>query len=110
MNRTLSPQRRCAATRSGVSSLHGGHHEPQKFTTTGVPRCCATRAAKVVGSIVGSSVALAAAATPTARLACPSPPQAARITRSATREQDPRGPSCHAGMVEPQTVKDRPCR
>src|ERR687891_425267 len=38
---------------SGASSRHGSHHEPQKFTTTGVPRSLARMARYPAGSTRG---------------------------------------------------------
>ena len=35
---TLSPSSAAASMRSGCSTRHGGHHEPQTLTTTGLPR------------------------------------------------------------------------
>ena len=56
-NCTRSPNSWWAATRRGISSWQGGHHSPQKLTTTGVPFSCASSRWKVSGSIAGRASA-----------------------------------------------------
>ena len=56
-NCTRSPNSSCAATRRGISSRHGGHHDPQKLTTTGVPSSCPSSRWNESGSAEGSTSA-----------------------------------------------------
>ena len=74
---------------------------------TGVPLCWATKAANVVGSIVGSASTVAGQegrATPRSGR----PVHPASASDHEERRDEPARPWCHAGMVEPVTVKDRP--
>ena len=75
------------------------------LTMTGVPFCWASKEANVVGAIVGSASTDAGQegeGDPSV-----GPPEVHPASASATSERrdEPCRPGCHAGMVEPVSVK-----